>query len=62
MANRIMRRPAATTGKTGRLPRRSSLSTYLGGDEAAEAEYAYQRLQEAFAEPLPLPSYDARFA
>jgi hypothetical protein len=61
MADRLKRRASATTGKTWRLPRRTSLGAYLGGDEAAEAEYAYQRLQEAFARPLPLPLRDARF-
>jgi hypothetical protein len=35
--------------------KRSSLSTYLGGIEAAEAERAYQELQAAFARPLGLP-------
>jgi hypothetical protein len=37
------------------LPRRSSLSAYLGGAEAAEAERPYQGLQAAFARPLGLP-------
>jgi hypothetical protein len=61
MAARLKHLAVATTGKTGRLPRRTSLGAYLGGEEAAEAEAAYQRLQEAFARPLPLPMHDARF-
>jgi hypothetical protein len=47
MADRLKGRGTAMTGKTGRLPRRTSLGAYLGGEEAAAAEYAYQRLQEA---------------
>jgi hypothetical protein len=61
MADRLKGRGTAMTGKTGRLPRRTSLGAYLGGEEAAAAEYAYQRLQEAFARPLPLPRRDVRF-
>jgi hypothetical protein len=63
MADRLKGRAMAgmATAKAGRLPRRSTLSAWLGGNEAAQADYAHRRLQEAFAEPLYASPNAARF-
>lgn len=63
MADRLKRRPAARSigPRQARLPRRSSVDVWLGGGDAAAAEYAYRRLQEEFAKPLPTSTFNARF-